>query len=382
MSLTLTKNKLTKIMLLLIKIFILILLVQCFPGNAWGYDINGFIKGFTDKQIEQSNKIIAAYKSKITTPFNQAADWFKAEGLKNNSSWIKKYGLDQQNTLVKGLDYANNFGYGLAAGLLKGSGTLCGELYSLGAKIPTAPERLISFGYRVSENPKKYQDMVINGVQTVAGVALNPLPIIDGLYGHTKEVVKDPLKAGSICGETATVIGSCFIGGGQIKALAKAGKISKTYPKVPLDELAPLIKNNKRLPMNEGVVRTVADMSGADLSGVKIKIVNKIKIDEKGEEILATTSTFRKKITFYKGAFNNPLTLAYVIGHERTHLFQFGLYRGQLLKTGVNAFFSKTGLKNFDILINNFERAAYATHRQWQLYFIDSWKTYNRIKLL
>ena len=153
------------------------------------------------------------------------AQWYENKWLGGISYLESKTGLNEQCKPYRALKTYNLLNLGFNCGVLKGAGELGAEVYSFVAMLPTAPERIVNFGFKYAENPKEYQDMLVNGAQTVAGVVLNPAPFLSGLYGYGKnaylEAAQDPLTLGTLHGEVAVFLGSFLIGGGQIKEPAR-----------------------------------------------------------------------------------------------------------------------------------------------------------------
>jgi hypothetical protein len=209
-------------------LLLLLLWGQCFPWRVMAYDVQAFIKEFTGSQVKESNEIIKLNKAKIKTSVDKVAQWYENKWLGGISYLESKTGLNEQCKPYRALKTYNLLNLGFNCGVLKGAGELGAEVYSFVAMLPTAPERIVNFGFKYAENPKEYQDMLVNGAQTVAGVVLNPAPFLSGLYGYGKnaylEAAQDPLTLGTLHGEVAVFLGSFLIGGGQIKGAGKAVK--------------------------------------------------------------------------------------------------------------------------------------------------------------
>lgn len=114
-------------------------------------------------------------------------------------------------------------------GVLEGTKDFATGTVSLLAYLNSSPSRTINLAYNVKERPQEYKKKVINGGKTVAGILTNPLPLLGGIYQWGKntfaEAQKDPLKMGKLQGEAAVFGSTLLLGGGQVKAAGKAGKI-------------------------------------------------------------------------------------------------------------------------------------------------------------
>ncbi|MDD4681493.1 MAG: hypothetical protein PHP79_11570 [Clostridia bacterium] len=217
-------------------ILFLLMLLQSFPGVTLGYDVLGGIRRFVSSQVETSDKIINKNKSRITNGIKTRSKLLEQKKLEHVSVLESQLGKNSQSKPYKIHKSVSLFTVGLEAGVLNGISNLGAEFYSLGAKIPTAPERLINFGFNYTKNPAKYHNKVTNGTKAIAGVALNPKP----LYTYAKNVylesAKDPLKFGKLHGGTTAYIGSFFVmGGGATKIASSANKAKNT---AKIDELA------------------------------------------------------------------------------------------------------------------------------------------------
>lgn len=360
-----------------------VMAIHCFPKTALALELNTGIRNYFRSQVERRDKLIDSVNTTIKQSLNQHTELVTKLSRGGFSLLEKQYGLDEQNKLYQGVKNHVLQDVGFRLGAIKGIGDFTSETFSLAATLDTLPARTITLAYNVNEQPREYLHKGVNAVENFTQIVVNLPAIVNSAYQHwqkiSAEAKKDPVELGKLTGEM-TVFGTSFLlGGGQVKALAKTNKLKKIYPKASIEELAPLIKNNKRLPMNEGVVRSIAEMAEVDLTGVKIKIKNKAIFNSDGE-ILASTSRFSNKITFYKGAFRNWEKLAYATGHEATHLSQLKHYRNQLYKTSLQALFSKTGMSKYEALINKFENGAYATHDQWIQNLVKSFNNYEKSK--
>ena len=208
-------------------ILLLPIMLQSFPGAALGYDVLGRLRNFVSTQVKTSDGIINPNKLKIKESFQKGADWYEGKWLSGLSLLESKTGLSEENKLYKTLKSYNLFNLGFNAGVVNGAGSLAAETYSLVAKIPTVPERLLNFGFNYVEDSDKYHAMVSNGAQAVAGIALNALPLLEQGKNAYLDAAQDPLKFGHLNGEGAAFLGSFLIGGGQVKALSSANKVGK-----------------------------------------------------------------------------------------------------------------------------------------------------------
>ena len=192
-------------------LLLLLLWGQCFPWRVMAYDVQAFIKEFTGSQVKESNEIIKLNKAKIKTSVDKVAQWYENKWLDGISYLEGKTGLNEQCKPYGVLKTYNLLNLGFNCGVLKGAGELGAEMYSFVATLPTAPERIVNFGFKYAEDPKQYQDMITNGAKTVAGVVLNPAPFLKGVYGYGKnaylEAAQDPLTLGTLHGEVGSVSG-------------------------------------------------------------------------------------------------------------------------------------------------------------------------------
>lgn len=266
-------------------VLLLLLLIQCFPGVALGFDVHARIRDFVSSQVEKSDEIIKPNRLKIKTTINQGTEWLGNKYRAGFSFIERKTGINEQNNAYKTVKNCilKNVGYGL--GLYNGAGELAAEFYTFAAMLPTAPERLVNFGYKYAEAPQMYQDKVTNGARAAVGVALNPLPLLSGLYQYGKstytEAAKDPLELGILYGETTVYAGSFLIGGAQIKGLTlanKANKVEKSYSLIssPLSSWKMGLKN--LLSNNHAAVFS------ASVESLNNRIIN-LPIKHRGKEI-------------------------------------------------------------------------------------------------
>lgn len=209
-------------------LLLLLLWGQCFPLRVMAYDVQAFIKEFTGSQVKESNEIIELNKAKIKTSVDKVAEWYENKWLGGISYLESKTGLNEQCKPYRVLKTYNLLNLGFNCGVLKGAGQLGAEIYSFVAMLPTAPERIVNFGFKYAEDPQQYQKMLTNGALAVAGILLNPGPILNDLHGYGKnaylEAAQDPLTLGTLHGEVAVFLGSFLTGGGQIKGAGKAVK--------------------------------------------------------------------------------------------------------------------------------------------------------------
>jgi hypothetical protein len=210
---------------------LLFMWIPCFPGVSLGYDVHASIREFVSTQVERSNEIIQPNKLKIKATVEKGTTWLGNQYRGAFSLIENKTGISEDNKSYKAVKnlVLKNVGFNL--GLYNGAGELAAETYSLVAMLPTAPERVVNFGYKYADDPQKYQAMVTNGALAVTGAIMNPRPLLSGLYQYGKntytEAAKDPLTLGNLYGETTVYVGSFLIGGTQIKALTSANKVNK-----------------------------------------------------------------------------------------------------------------------------------------------------------
>jgi hypothetical protein len=409
-------------------ILILFMLLSCLPGKTWGYDLSAQIKGFVSGQVERSDEIINPNEQRIKTTVQKGTGWI-AEQYRNGFTYLEdKTGLGEENSLYKAAKHYTLHNVGFNLGLVNGAGVVASELYSFVAKLPTAPERLVNFGYQYAENPAHYQAMVKNGTLAVAGTLLNPKPLLTGLYGYGKsvylEAAKDPLTLGNLHGEAVAFGASFLVGGGQVKAVTSANKLGKvtnklgkvtktgqatqlalaparfktnqghfvpTLPggKLSIKDLELAIDHSMMLPMTKEVVEQFAELIGADYSKArKIVISNDLKI----EGAKATTNLITRKVSFKEELFKDPLDLVIATGHESIHLAQAVKNRKVLLKNYLEheitsrvdiLLGTKLSARSFNI-VNNlrlaFENEAKASHEQWIRNFAQHFKNHQLIQ--
>jgi len=210
---------------------LLFMWIPCFPGVSLGYDVHASIREFVSTQVERSNEIIQPNKLKIKATVEKGTTWLGNQYRGAFSFIENKTGISEDNKAYKAVKnlVLKNVGFNL--GLYNGAGELAAETYSLVAMLPTAPERVVNFGYKYADDPQKYQAMVTNGALAVTGAIMNPRPLLSGLYQYGKntytEAAKDPLTLGNLYGETTVYVGSFLIGGTQIKALTSVNKVNK-----------------------------------------------------------------------------------------------------------------------------------------------------------
>jgi hypothetical protein len=230
-------------------VFLLLLMsIQCLPGYAWGYDWHAQIKGFVSAQVSRSDEIIEPNEQKIKTTVQKGTGWI-AEQYKSGFTYLEdKTGLGEENSLYKAAKHYTLHNVGFNLGLVNGAGVVASELYSFVAKLPTAPERLVNFGYKYAENPAHYQAMVKNGTLAVAGTLLNPKPLLNSLYGYGKsaylEAAKDPLTLGNLHGEAVVYVGSLLLPlpMTKSKAVTTAGKLGTTAKAGTVAEVGTAVK--------------------------------------------------------------------------------------------------------------------------------------------
>lgn len=212
-------------------VLLLFMWILCFPGVSLGYDVHASIREFVSAQVERSDKIIQPNQLKIKATVKKGTAWLGNQYRGAFSLLENKTGISEDNKAYKTVKnlVLKNVGFNL--GLYNGTGELAAELYSLAAMLPTAPERVVNFGYKYADNPEKYQAMVTNGALAVTGAIMNPRPLLSGLYQYGKntytEAAQDPLTLGNLYGETTVYAGSFLLGGTQIKALTSANKVNK-----------------------------------------------------------------------------------------------------------------------------------------------------------
>jgi hypothetical protein len=229
----------TKVIKTLSGVLLFLILLQCFPGFALGYDLFGYeldihagLRNFVSKQVETSNNIIEPNKLKIKTSVNKGTEWIGNKYRHGFSYLENKTGLDPDNKLYKAFKNYTLHNVGFNLGLVNGAGTIASEIYSFAAKLPTAPERIVNFSYKYADDPEKYHTMASGVAQAVGGVLLDPLPYLNGLYQYGKstytEAAKDPLTLGNLHGEATAVVASLVLPVGKTKPLTAVSKLEKT----------------------------------------------------------------------------------------------------------------------------------------------------------
>lgn len=209
---------------------------QSFPGVAMAYDISERIEAFTKSQVEISNKGIETRSGQIDRLVDRGILWVENKTLNGLSTLENLTGRNEQNskTYKKAkTNFLESVGVGL--GLIEGTKDISLDLYSLIAKVPTAPERLVNFAIDYNRDSDKYHKKVTTTVNSISDaavfVAKNPLPVSAGIYQYVKNVYteakKDPLEYGKLGGKITANVGFLLVGGTQIKALSSADKVEK-----------------------------------------------------------------------------------------------------------------------------------------------------------
>ncbi|MGI6607101.1 MAG: ADP-ribosyltransferase [Peptococcia bacterium] len=223
----------TKAIKTLSGVLLLLILLQCFPGFALGYDldVHARIRNFVSAQVENSNNIIEPNRLKIKTSVNKGTAWI---GNKYRDGFLyleNKTGLNENQKPYKAVKNYTLHNVGFNLGLVNGAGTIASEIYSLAAKLPTAPERIANFSYKYAEDPEKYHTMASGVAQAVGGAILDPLPYLNGLYQYGKstysEAAKDPLTLGILHGEATALVASLVLPVGKTKPLTAVSKLEK-----------------------------------------------------------------------------------------------------------------------------------------------------------
>lgn len=212
-------------------ILVVVMVISCIPSTTFAYDVHAKIKNFANSQVKKSNQIVDSNKKTIDQFVNKGIEIIGKKAYDSFALFEEKTGVDKQNWL-----YAKNKNnilevVGLGLGVIKGAKNIGLDIYSIGAKVPTLPERTISLAYSYADNPKLYQNRVSNGAKSAVGMLANPVPYLSAAYNYGKntyiEAKKDPLKYGMLLGEATTYGVSLVTGGAQIKALAEAQKIKR-----------------------------------------------------------------------------------------------------------------------------------------------------------
>lgn len=346
---------------------------QSFPGVAMAYDISERIEAFTKSQIENSNKIIDTTKGQIDKFVDQGIAKIENKTLNGLSTLENLTGRNEQNskTYKKAkTNFLESVGVGL--GLIEGTKDISLDLYSLIAKVPTAPERLVNFAIDYNRDSDKYHKKVTTTVNSISDaavfVAKNPLPVSAGIYQHVKNVYteakKDPLEYGKLGGKITANVGFLLVGGTQIKSLSSADKVekaakassvakntgalfftgnkfrsflsaetaslnlgqgvgkiastlsaigknhwSKKNVKLTIDDIKKSIDNGTPLPANKESLNLVAQLAEVDLTKA-----SKIKVKKDTKDSGLAKILINREVEFYGGAFENPANLAVLSG--------------------------------------------------------------------
>jgi len=223
----------TKAIKILSGALLLVILLQCFPGFALGYDldVHARIRNFVSAQVENSNNIIEPNSLQIKTSVNKVTAWIGNKYRDGFSYLENKTGLNENQKLYKAYKNYTLHNVGFNLGLVNGAGTIASEIYSFAAKLPTAPERVANFGYKYAEDPEKYHTMASGVAQAVGGAILDPVPYLNALYQYGKstytEAAKDPLTLGNLHGEATVLVASLVLPLGKTKPLTAVSKLEK-----------------------------------------------------------------------------------------------------------------------------------------------------------
>jgi len=265
---------------LVISLSILILftvLLQCFPTAALAFELTD-LKDSVRTLVDKKDNALNAIKNKvniyynftdiITTKFVKGGfSTFESNtGLnsKNNKLYnaLKKYSLGQIGLKLGGGEALKNIGF---LGI------------DLGVDLVTFPIGMIDLGYQIKDNPQKYKNALSNGVTSITGVILNPLPVAKKLYQDlvtVPDVAKnDPLEMGKLRGEIGTYGAAGIVLAGSLKApqtikkvlgsAEKTGVATKTSTSV-LDNISSLLKRpslNLKVPALAGIGLKLSDIS-------------------------------------------------------------------------------------------------------------------------
>jgi len=209
---------------------------QSFPGVALGYDISERIEAFTKKQIKTSNNIIETRSGQIDRFVDQGLAKIENLTLNGLSALENLTGRNEQNSKAYKKAKTNFLeAVGLGLGLIEGSKDISLGLYSVLAKVPTAPERIVNFAIEYNRDSGKYHKQAATTLNAISDtavlVAKDPLTAAGAVYLYGKDIYteakKDPLEYGKLGGKVAANVGFFLIGGTQIKALSSANKAEK-----------------------------------------------------------------------------------------------------------------------------------------------------------
>lgn len=199
----------------------------CISPPVFGIEFK--LREFFQNKVDTSDEFIKSFNEKADGLVNVSAGLVSLLTRKGFSALEKRTGLSAQNQLYREGKKNNLEKIGFGLGVLEGTKDFATGTVSLLAYLNSSPSRTINLAYNVKERPQEYKKKVINGGKTVAGILTNPLPLLGGIYQWGKntfaEAQKDPLKMGKLQGEAAVFGSTLLLGGGQVKAAGKAGKI-------------------------------------------------------------------------------------------------------------------------------------------------------------
>lgn len=209
---------------------VIVIVMQLFPTITFGIELN--LRDYFRSQVDRSDNFMKAANIKVNQNLQNTTELITKLTRGGFSILEKRTGLEESNKLYKSTKNAALRKTGIKIGVANGTKDLVMGTASLLAQLNTLPARTIGLAYNVKEKPQQYKDKFVTGAGTVAGLLLNPFPVLDGIYqsGKSKlaEAQQDPLEMGKLQGEVAVFGGSLLIGGGQAKSLNVVNKIKNT----------------------------------------------------------------------------------------------------------------------------------------------------------
>lgn len=126
--------------------------ISCLPATAFAYDWQAKIRSYADLQVKNSDQIIENTKKSINQFVDGGIEKIGKMTYDGFALFEEKTGVNKQNLLYGKMkkDILEVVGVGL--GVTKGAKNVGLEFYPLIAKVPTLPERTISFAYNYAEN--------------------------------------------------------------------------------------------------------------------------------------------------------------------------------------------------------------------------------------
>lgn len=195
-------------------------LLQCFPTATLAFELKS-LKDSVRAFVEKRDNSVDAIKNKVNNYFD-LTNTITTKFVKGGFSTLESQtGVNSENKLYNAVKKRSleHIGFKLGGGkALKDTGLFATDL---GAKLVTLPIGIVNLGYKVKDNPKKYQESLSNGAKTFAGVILNPLPVAKNLYQNfvtvQNKAKQDPLEWGKFQGEFVTYGAMSVLPTGNVK---------------------------------------------------------------------------------------------------------------------------------------------------------------------